>query len=71
MRVGAMKVSCTKRFTDYRTAATWLDLHGYSESVVEIANSGTVTVTLEGAHAVRAIEFDANAKVIVPTEARP
>lgn len=43
-----------KRFDDYQAAASWLEKHGYTESVIEITDS--VRVTLEGAHAVRAIE---------------
>jgi endonuclease YncB( thermonuclease family) len=59
-----MKIKFSRRFTDYRAAATWLDLHNYSESVVEIANSDTVTVTLEGDHAKHAIEAATRAKVV-------
>jgi hypothetical protein len=61
-----MKLQVTKRFTDHSAAALWLEAHGYTESIVDPKANGEVVVTLEGAHAVRALEADTKAKVIVP-----
>jgi hypothetical protein len=65
-----MKVKCTKTFTSYAAADSWIEANGYSESIVDIKDGGVTVVTLEGPHAVRAIEADAKAKVVV-LEARP
>jgi hypothetical protein len=62
--VCAMKIKFTRLFTDYRTADAWIEEHGYSESILDIADSGTVTVTLEGEHAKHAIEAATKAKVV-------
>jgi hypothetical protein len=63
-----MQVRFTKSFPDYPAADAWIESNGYSESVINITHDGKVTVTLEGEHAVRAIEQDTKAKAIV-TEA--
>jgi hypothetical protein len=66
-----MKVQCTKRFINYAAADAWIEANGYDQPVIVIAESGATTVTLEGAHAVRAIEADAKAKVVVREAAQP
>lgn len=57
-----MKVQFTKTFPDYEAAALWLHAHGYS-AVVKFEKDGRVTITLEGQHAIKAIEQATNSKV--------
>jgi hypothetical protein len=64
-----MTVRFTKTFPDRRAARAWLNENGYSEFVVDISQKPAIKITLEGAHAVRAIERATKAKVIVPLEA--
>ena len=64
-----MKVRFVKKFPDYPSADAWIESNRYTESVFVQSSNGSWTVTLEGEHAVRAIEAEANAKVIVPREA--
>lgn len=59
-----MKIQFKKQFIHYAAAVTWLEAHGYDQSVCDIADSGAVTVTLEGEHARRAIEDAAKVRVI-------
>lgn len=61
-----MTVKFTKSFETYLAAASWLEEHGYTESVIELGNGSGARVTLEGAHAVRAIEAATKTKVVIP-----
>jgi hypothetical protein len=61
-----MTVRFTKTFPTYADATRWLHEHGYSTAIVDI--SSTVTITLEGADAIRAIEEETRTKAI-PSEA--
>jgi hypothetical protein len=65
-----MKFQCTKRFVNYAAADAWIEANGYDQPVIVIADSGTVTVTLEGEHAKRATEQETNARVLT-AEAAP
>jgi hypothetical protein len=60
----AMQVKFTRGFPDYRSAAEWLNANAYTESVVFVAQSGAVTITLEGEHAERAIAEAAREQAI-------
>jgi hypothetical protein len=61
-----MTVRFTKTFPTYADATRWLHEHGYSTAVVDLG--AVVTITLEGADAIRAIEEETKAKII-PSEA--
>ena len=63
-----MPVRYFREFPDYIAADAWIESNGYSESAINTSHDGKVTVTLEGEHALRAIEADTKAKAIV-TEA--
>ena len=59
-------IKFVKSFKNYEAAASWLEQHGYTESIVELLEGHGARVTLEGRHAIRAIEAATQTKVVTP-----
>lgn len=64
-----MNVAFTKTFPNYEAAARWLEERGFDGAVIDIATSGSVTVTLRGETAIAAIEAETAAKAEMASEA--